>query len=171
MRHAFAVGPVQRVGNFDGVQEHLLQRQGTFVQPLRERLAFEILHDEEVGPILLADVVEGADVGMIQAGNRASFALKPLAQLGTAGEMSGRNLNGDDAIEARVAGAIHLAHPARTDGGKDFVRPEASAGGQRHLGLDYTPRNRNDYHYLPKYRWETRPWETGPQPHFSFRCV
>ena len=49
------------------------------------------------------------------------------------GEMSGKNLDGDDSIEARIAGFVHLAHPARTDGGEDFVRTEFCAGGEHHL--------------------------------------
>jgi hypothetical protein len=43
---------------------------------------------------------------------------------------------------------LNLAHAARTDGGKDFVGPEAGARGQCHLVLDYTPSNKNVYHYL-----------------------
>jgi hypothetical protein len=41
---AFAVGFVQRIGNFDGELQHLLQRERAFQQPLRQRLAFQVLH-------------------------------------------------------------------------------------------------------------------------------
>jgi hypothetical protein len=37
--------------------------------------------------------------------------------------MSGENFDGDDAIEARIASFINLAHSTRTDGGEDFVGP------------------------------------------------
>ena len=80
------------------------RRQRTFQQPLRERLAFEIFHHQIIGSVLVADVVEGADVGMIQAGNGFCFALESLAQFGAVREMIGQNFDGDDAIEAGVAG-------------------------------------------------------------------
>jgi hypothetical protein len=42
-------------------------------------------------------------------------------------------LDGDDAIKARVAGLVHLTHPARANGREDFVRTESFACGKRHL--------------------------------------
>ena len=76
-----------------------------------------------INAVLMADVVEGADVRMIQAGDGLCFALESLAQFGTVRKMSGKNLDGNDAIEAGIAGFINLAHSARTDSGEDFVGP------------------------------------------------
>ena len=73
--------------------------------------------------VLMAGVVERADVRMIQAGDGLCFALEALAQFGAARKMRGQNLNSDDAVEARVAGFVHLAHAARTDCGEDFIGP------------------------------------------------
>ena len=53
---------------------------------------------------------------MIQAGDGLCFALEPLAQFSTASEMSRKNLDGDNSIEARVARTVHFSHSARTDG-------------------------------------------------------
>jgi hypothetical protein len=41
--------------------------------------AVQVLHDEIVDPILGTDIMEGADVRMIQRGNRAGFGLEALA--------------------------------------------------------------------------------------------
>ena len=71
----------------------------------------------------MASVVESANVRMIQAGDCFCFAVEPLAQLGSVGEMSGKNLDGDDSVETRVAGFVHFAHSARTDSGENFVGP------------------------------------------------
>jgi hypothetical protein len=60
---------------------------------------------------------------MIQAGDGASFALKPLAQFGSVGKMEWQYLDGDNAIKTGVSGFINLAHAARTDSGENFVRP------------------------------------------------
>jgi hypothetical protein len=118
-----AVRLVQRVGNLDGELQYLLYRQRTFLQPLRQRLAFQILHYEEINSVLMADVVEDADVWMIQAGDGLCFALKSLAQLGTIGKMRRQNFDGNNAIQTRIPGFINLAYSARTNSGKDFVRP------------------------------------------------
>ena len=45
------------------------------------------------------------------------------------GEEIGDGLNGDVAIQLRVANLGHLAHAAATMGGWDFVGAEASASG------------------------------------------
>ncbi len=123
MRDAFAMGFVQRVGNLDCKLQHLFRRQWTLLQTLRERLALQILHHQKISSILMAGVVERADVWMIQAGDGLCFAVEALAQIGAVGKVGGENLDGDDAIEACVPGAIHLSHSARTDGGEDFVWP------------------------------------------------
>ncbi len=78
-------------------------------------------------PVLLADVVERADVRMVELRDRAGFAVEPLAELRISGEGFGQDLDGDDAIEARVAGLVDLAHAAGAEGGEDLVRAEARA--------------------------------------------
>jgi hypothetical protein len=60
---------------------------------------------------------------MVQARDRLCFALEPLAQFRPAGEMSGKNLEGDDSIEAGIAGFVHLAYSTHTDRRKNIVRP------------------------------------------------
>ena len=62
-------------------------------------------------------------MGMIQTGNRASFALESLARLGMIYKMSWQNLDGDNSIETGIAGFVNLAHSARTNTRKDFVGP------------------------------------------------
>ena len=92
MRDAFAMRLVQRIGNLDRVLQHLLQRQRTFQQSLRQRLAFEIFHHQKIDFVLMASVVERADVRMVQAGDGLCFALESFAQFGTVGEMSRQEL-------------------------------------------------------------------------------
>src|SRR5437879_2338571 len=61
------------------------------------------------------------------------FAVEPFAQLSTTRKMIGQNLDRDDAIEANIAGAIHLTHPARTNSRQDFIWSEFGAGGETHF--------------------------------------
>jgi len=111
------VGGGQSVGD---LHRHI--QQFTNVVDRRNRRPLDKLHDQVVRP----DVVELADIGMIQRGDGAGFPLEALA------EILVRNLDGDGAIEARVARTIHLAHTARAHGRGDLIRPQPSSGSQRH---------------------------------------
>src|SRR5579863_6270864 len=80
----------------------------------------------------MTDVVQRANVRMIERGNRARFALKALPRVGFLRQMLRQNLDGHVAPEARVPRAIHLAHSTRTDGRLNFIRPEFASDGQHH---------------------------------------
>jgi len=43
----------------------LFHGKGSALQPLAQRFAFQVFHDQEVGAILVANVVEHADVRML----------------------------------------------------------------------------------------------------------
>jgi hypothetical protein len=70
---AFRVRRVESIHNFDGDVEHLLQLHWSPTDGVLEGLALQILHRDEGFSILLPDVVDGADVGMVQGG--CSFRL------------------------------------------------------------------------------------------------
>jgi hypothetical protein len=63
-----------------------------------------------------------ANVGVIEAGNRFCFSLKPLLGGGVGGDISGQNFDGDDSVESAVVGAIDFAHSTRSERSEDFVR-------------------------------------------------
>ncbi len=138
MDDARAVGLVERVRDLDADPERLLLRQGALLQPVGERLAFEVLHHQVVDAVLLADVVEGADVGMVEGGGGAGLTLEARAAVGVLGEVRGQDLDGDGAVQARVARAVDLAHPARAKGREDLVGTEARSGRERHSAASLT---------------------------------
>src|SRR5439155_11637447 len=82
---------------------------------------------------MLADIVERADARVLERGNRTRFALEPLFELRIGSAMLGQNLDGDDAIQAGVASAVHFSHPAHSNARDDFVSAETDAGRQRHV--------------------------------------
>ena len=67
----------------DADAQRLLLRQRPLLQPVGERLAFEVLHHQVVDAVLLADVVDGADVGMVQGGGGAGLTLEARAASGS----------------------------------------------------------------------------------------
>jgi len=88
----------------------LLDRQGAFHEALGESLPFEILHDQEGGAVVGADVVKRADVRVLERGNGFGFALHALFQFRVGGKMRRQNLDRDRAVEAGILGTIHLSH-------------------------------------------------------------
>jgi len=85
MNDAFCVRRIQSIGNLNGHVEQFVGLDGTARDALPERLAFEQFHGDEGLTFGLVDVVDGADVGMIQCRSRlclASEALQSVFVLG-----------------------------------------------------------------------------------------
>ena len=79
MHDALAMGTVQRVGDLPCARQRLAKRQRASHQPVCQRLALEPFHHEVRDAVLVADVVQGADVGVIQRGDGARLALEARA--------------------------------------------------------------------------------------------
>jgi hypothetical protein len=75
---------------------------------------------------------------MIQRRKRMRLAREPREALRIVRQLLGKNLEGNLAVQLRVAGAIHLAHASRTDEGNDFVGAEPGARLEGHVLADYT---------------------------------
>ena len=73
------------------------------------------------GTVELIDVVDRADVGMIQRGRRARFALEALERAGLQRHVFRQELEGDRAIEPRVLGLVDDAHAAAAEEFGDLV--------------------------------------------------
>ncbi len=83
---------VQRVGDLDAVAQRLLERERPLHEPVRERLAFEVLHDQVLDAVLIADVVERADVRMGELRDRLRLPLEALAASADEDRCGGRTL-------------------------------------------------------------------------------
>src|ERR1700694_5614477 len=69
---------------------------------------------------------------MVERGQDLGFALEAGHALGVAGKRLGQNLQRNIALQLGVAGAVHLAHAAGTDGREDLVRAKSRTHCQRH---------------------------------------
>jgi hypothetical protein len=74
--------------------------------------AIQKLHGDKRLPIFLANVVNRADVGVIERRRRLRLALKPAERLGIARHIVGKKLQSDKAPQPRVLGLINDAHAA-----------------------------------------------------------
>jgi hypothetical protein len=123
-----AVRLVERIGDLTGDVERLFDRQRTFVEPLAQRFPVEVLHHQVRRAVSVADVVEGADVRVVQRGDALRLAIEPRLELGIVGQPSRQDLDGDGALEPRVAGLVDLAHAACPERADDLVRTESGPG-------------------------------------------
>ncbi len=121
----------ERVGDVDRVAQGFVDRQRAARQPGRERLAVEELQHEErhLASVHLrrAQVVHRTNVGMREPGDRARFALESFTAARREVELGREHFDGDEPIQASVAGAIDLAHAAGTEWFEDLERGEPGA--------------------------------------------
>jgi len=75
-----------------------------------EGMAFEQLHDNERMAVLLIDVVNGADVRMVESRCGAGLAFEPFHRLRIAGEFFRQKLQCDVAPELQVFGFIPVSY-------------------------------------------------------------
>jgi len=127
MDDARPVRPVESRRDLDRDGERLADGERTFRQPIGECLAFEVLHDEVRRPGLFTDVVQCADMGMVDPGNRAGLPIEALTEVRVRRKRGRQDLDGNGAIEPRVARFVDLSHPTGTDQRQDFVRAEAGS--------------------------------------------
>ena len=127
---AALVGGVEALGDLHGDLERRGERQGAAEDPLGERLALQVLHDQEGRAVVLADVEQGADARVGERRQGARLALEARPAVGVRGQGGRQHLDGDGAVETGIPGAIDLAHPARADGARDLVRPEPHSRSQ-----------------------------------------
>ena len=85
-------------------------------------------------PSRFFQAVDVRDVRMVQRREDFRFALESRQPLGIAGHRRRQHLDGDAALQIGVGRPIDLAHAARADLGGDFIRTEAGADCEGHVG-------------------------------------
>ena len=78
MDDALAMRLVEGVGDLNGDLQRLVQRERPFLEPRGQGLALEMRHDQVVRAIDAADIVDAADMRMVQRSDGASLALEAL---------------------------------------------------------------------------------------------
>jgi hypothetical protein len=135
MNNALGVRGPERIGGLPGVLERFADRKRPPREPLGQRLALDQLHDEVVHAPVMADVVHGTDVRMIERGDGARLALELAPGLGLRAGRRGQNLDRDGPAQTGVVRSIDLAHPAGADGRDDLIGTQTRSGGERARSL------------------------------------
>ena len=114
-------------------------RQRAGAEDLVQRGAVDQLHHDEAAAFVLADVVERADVGVVQGRGGAGLALEAFRGQRVGGGRLGQELHRDVAAEAEVLAPVHHTHAAsaqpiddavvRNDG-TDHLEPNRAVPGK-----------------------------------------
>ena len=99
---------------------------------IRERGTLDEFEDKRMRRATVLEAVNRGDVRMIQRRQHLGFAPESREPIRIQRERFGQHLQRHVAIQLRVARAIHLPHPARTEDSKDFIGAEARAGSEYH---------------------------------------
>ena len=97
---SFGVRGVQSVRNLNSPFEHIFQ-SATASPAMRcfQRRALHEFHGDERSAVLLADLVDGADIGMVQRGSRARLSAKTLQSLRILRHVVGQKFQRNEATE------------------------------------------------------------------------
>ena len=112
MDDAACVGGLERHGNLHAEVHHLFDGKRAVFDPLLHRPPLEQLHDDEGPAVLLAELVDRADVRMRECGGEARFALESRQPGGLRVVFLAQELDRHLAIEAEILRAIDDAHAA-----------------------------------------------------------
>jgi hypothetical protein len=77
--------------------------------------AIQKFHGDESVPAFFPDVVDGADVGMIERGSSLSLSPETAQGLGVAGNLIGQELQGYETVQPSVLGLVDDAHSPAAD--------------------------------------------------------
>ena len=94
---------------------------GSIGDEVLEGLPFEQLHDQIRLPLVLADVMNRADVGMVERRGRLGLASKPLQRLRIVGELFRQELQRHRSPQPGVFGLVDDTHAAATELRHDLV--------------------------------------------------
>ncbi len=117
----------KRVGNLHRVLQRLFQAQGTALEKRSQRGAANVLHGDEVGIAVGADLINRDDVGMAEGRRSHGLAAEAAPGILGARTVSGQHFDGHVTIERDIVGAIHHPHAARSKGFEYFVMRDPSA--------------------------------------------
>ena len=122
----------ERLGDLPAERQRLVHGHGPGNETLGKRLAGNELEHEEADAARFLEPVDRGDVRMIQGGEDLRLAFEARQALGVARERLRKRLDGDLAVEPRIARLVDLSHSSRAQRRKDLVRTEFGSGWKRH---------------------------------------
>jgi hypothetical protein len=127
MYDSFGVGSIQRIRNLDGQRQNQLGFHGTPTDAMLQRCAVQKLHGDKGSSVLIINLVDGADIGVVQGGRSLRFALESGQSLHILFDLVRQELQGDKAVQLYVLGLVNHTHPATAEFLDDAVMRDGLA--------------------------------------------
>src|SRR5882672_7437266 len=115
MNDALGMSGVERIGNLNANFQDVVQFYGSISDHVLQGCAVEKLHHDEGLAVLLVNLVNGADVGMVQRGGSLGFALEAAECLRIFGNVVGQELEGNEAAELQVLSLVDHTHASAAE--------------------------------------------------------
>jgi len=115
VNNALGMCGVEAIGNFNGERERGLVIHRLAGDEVLQGHTVEKFHGDEGLSVLLAGVVDGADVGVVQRRRSLGLALKAGKSLRVAGNFFRQEFEGNEAMQPCVFGLVNHAHAATAE--------------------------------------------------------
>jgi hypothetical protein len=132
MNDSLFVRGFKRPRNLLRDRQCLVKWHGAQRDPVGERRAFDQFHHQCGCAVALLQPVDLRDVGMVQGGEHFGFPLEAGQSICIGRYGSGKNLDGDSALQIRVGCLVDLPHTADANLGSDFIWAEPRASSESH---------------------------------------
>src|ERR1019366_8990868 len=110
MNDPLGVSRIQCVWYVDAERQDQFGLQRTPRNAVLQRHPIQTLHCDERLPILLTNVEDHADIGMVESGRSLGFALESGERLRIASNLFGQELEGDETMQPRVLSLVDNTH-------------------------------------------------------------
>ena len=125
----FSCAAFRPSADLDGDVEHFDEGQGAFGDPLLQASAFDEGHGQEHLPLGFVDLVDRADVGVVEDGGGLGLSQESLFGFRVPADLLGQELERDRPAQFRVLGLENDAHPALADDIQELVpAPDETSG-------------------------------------------
>ena len=111
MHDALGVRRIQRVSELDAQLQDFVDLEGLSADAVLQRLSLQQLHGDEGPAFLHVDIVDGADVGVIEGGRGLGLALEALQGLMVLGHFFRQEFERHEAVKLGVLGLVDHTHP------------------------------------------------------------
>ena len=109
---ALGMGGGQRVRHLHRDVQQVVKVQSLTMDSLLQALAFELFHDDEGVPVVVLNVVDGADVGMVELRCGARLSHKSFQRARIRGQVLGDEFQRDMPAQAEILRLVNNSHSA-----------------------------------------------------------
>src|SRR5882724_7169391 len=164
MNNSRLMGGSERTGHLDSDISSFTDLHSSAHQTLTQRLTFDQFAGDVMNRVILADLVNGQDVWMIERNDCVRFLFKPLQPLCVACKAQGQEFERGFPPRDNIGGKIDFAHPAGAYLFGNFVVTDRLADEQVSLPISNNSRRNGDSWGLNEAAYSL----TGSEKRFNF---